>query len=152
MTRRKRTDEERRTVLSHLEYEARMLIATAQGLASGVAAGSAIGNALVESFALHARNLIDFLWPEGAKTDHVMAEDYFEDPSTWKKLRPPLSTLLKDSRIRAHKEIAHLSYDRLRVDEANKAWRFVEIATEILSAFRLFQNRLPAKYLEGGER
>jgi len=146
MSKRRRTFEKRCKILEHVDYEVKMLVSMAKGIASGVATGSGLGNAMVESFALHTRNLIDFLWPDGRKSDYVLAEEFLLDPEKWKKNRPKLSPLLKKSRIRAHKEIAHLSYDRLLVDENSKDWQVAKITEEILSAYRVFLKLLPPKY------
>ena len=123
-----------------------MLVSMAKGIASGVATGSGLGNAMVESFTLHTRNLIDFFWPDGRNSDYVLAEDFLLDPGEWKKNRPKLSPLLKKSRIRAHKEIAHLSYDRLLVGESSKNWQVAKITEEILSAYQVFLKLLPPEY------
>jgi len=150
MARRKRTKEDLQAVLKHLEYEVDMLQMTAQGLASHVADNSAIGNALVESFAIHSRNLIDFLWPEGTKSDHVLAEDFFTEKKKeqWHQHRPAMPQNLKDSRIRGHKEIAHLSYDRLNVFGAKKRWCYAEIEREIIKAYKVFRGLLSTEHLE----
>lgn len=151
MTRKKRTVEERQKVLPHVEYEVNMLVTVANALASGLVAGSLLANAMVESFVLHTRNLIDFLWPEGSKSDHVLADDYFLDPEYWKQERPNLSPLLDKSRIRAHKEIAHLSYDRLLLTEDSRKWPFVEITKDIVQAYQVFLELLPPEYRATGK-
>ncbi len=151
MTRRTRTPEERNAVLAHLRYELGMLSMAANALHCGALHGSAVENALIESFALHARNLIDFFWPDGAKTDHVLATDFFDDKSVWEDRRSPLPPILCDARRRAHKEIAHLSYDRLRVAPESRGWNFKDIASELHRCNFAFYELLPVSYREAFE-
>ena len=113
MARSKRTKEELKEASNHLYYEIWMLNSLANGLASGIGGQGPLQNALLESFAIHVRALIDFLYSEKAKNDAVIAEDYFNSPEIWIRIRPGNSDILRKARIRAHKEIAHLTYERL---------------------------------------
>ena len=122
----------------------------AQALASGIASQGWLLNALLESFVIHVRGLIDFFYIEEPKTDDVIAADFFTEATAWKKIRPPLSDSLSTSRKRAHKEIAHLTYARLEVTPETKGWKFVEIANEIRSVMDLFIRNVPKNLL--GER
>jgi hypothetical protein len=45
-------------------------------------------NALLESYILHARMLLDFLYAERPKEDYVIAEDFFEDLIKWHNTKP----------------------------------------------------------------
>jgi hypothetical protein len=130
--RKKRNKDELHKALEHIQYEFDMLVAVSNGLASGVFGTSALNNSVVESFAIHSRNLIDFLWPEKPKNDHVIAEDYFCNSEEWEKIKTPLPDILKKARIRAHKEIAHISYDRIKLEKDDKPWNFILI-TELIS-------------------
>ena len=136
--RKRRSESDLKLALEHLLYERNMLLSLANGISSGIAGNSIINNALIESFAIHVRNLIDFFWSDKPKNDHVIAEDFFEDKNDWFTKRPQLSSLLKNSRIRSHKEIAHLSYDRLRVQKSEKNWQVNEIVKDIEKAFKIF--------------
>jgi hypothetical protein len=40
-------------------------------------------NLTLESFVIHARALLQFLYAETPRPDDVIAEDFFEDPSAW---------------------------------------------------------------------
>ncbi len=136
--RRKRNKDELHGALEHIIYELNMLIAVSNGLASGVFGKSVLNNSIVESFAIHSRNLIDFLWPEKPKNDHVIAEDYFRNSEEWEKIRAPLPDILRKARIRAHKEIAHLSYDRIKVKKDEKPWDFISISKLISDSMDRF--------------
>jgi hypothetical protein len=86
MSRTKRSPDELRRVTTDLGYELAMLQYTAMFLEEKEA-GTTQYFAHLEAFCTHARNLIHFLYPERAKDDDVLAQDFFEDPMVWKKGR-----------------------------------------------------------------
>jgi hypothetical protein len=125
-----RSDEDLRRSMEHLEYEFTMLMAVAQAMASGISRQGWLTNALLESFVIHFRALVDFFYPPAhPKSDDVLATHFYEDPAEWESIRPALSNELKRGRERAHKEIAHLTYTRLSVTPETKPWDFVEISS-----------------------
>lgn len=148
MNRKKRSLEQLRQISAHLHYEVEMLSSAARGLASGIASGSAMNNALLESFAIHLRNLVEFLWPEKPKNDHVIAQDFFPLADDWKKLCPPIPKEVREARIRAAKEAAHLTYARLLVVPDKKAWAYVSLMNEIMKTFKLFLQHVPKETLD----
>lgn len=139
MKKRKIRDaEELSHALKHIVYELNMLKLVANALSSCISGKSVITNALVESFAIHTRNLIEFLWPDKPKNDHIIANDFFKDLNTWDGLQPEIPVLLKQSRIRAHKEIAHISYDRIKVKPEEKPWNYFDISKLISDNMSIF--------------
>ena len=147
MSRKKRSIEQLRRVSEHLHYEVGMLLAVAHGLESGVLCESPGHNALVESFAIHLRNLVEFLWSDKPKNDQVIAEDYFALPDDWRSVRGAIPEALRAARIRAAKEVTHLTYARLLVTEARKGWSFVALSREIMKTFRLYLRNVPTETL-----
>ena len=142
-----RSDEQLARALGHLDYEYTMLMAVAQAMASGIAAQGWLANALLESFVIHFRALLDFFYPPAnPKADDVLATDYFADPDEWERVRPPFSEALKRGRARAHKEIAHLTYARQDVTPETKPWPFVEIANEIQHLMQLFREATRGRF------
>jgi len=139
MPRKVRSIEELREVSNHLYYEIMMLVAVANGLALGIFGEGAVSNALLESFVVHVRAVMDFLYaPEKPQTDDVIAEDFFQTSESWRQLRPSLSESLSQAKRRAGKEIAHLTYARLDVTPETKPWHFVQIANEISAVINVF--------------
>ena len=64
----------------HLHYEAWMLVSTAQALAGaqqGLDAAQIRVNALLESFVIHARVLMDFMYDDKPWNDDVAAMSFF---------------------------------------------------------------------------
>ena len=116
---------------NHLFYEVSMLESAAGGLASGVAGQSTITNALLESFVIHLRNVIDFLYNDQPREDDVVAVHFFEHPKEWFDVRGEEPQKLRLARHRAHKELAHLTYTRQTVTLEQKLWRIDELLAEI---------------------
>ena len=149
MGRKQRTPDELRRISEDLHYEVQMLLGSAQGLDPETTAEGNLHNALVESFAIHLRNMLDFLWPDKLKrkSDWVIAADFFPSPSDWEKLRPEISQQLLDSRVRAAKEIAHLTYTRPTVDPEQKDWDVRQIANEVTRVVEKFIRHVPMQFL-----
>lgn len=132
---------------NHLFYEVWMFTSLANGLASGIAGQGPIANALLESFVIHVRAIMDFLYADRPQTDDVIAEDFFASPEQWTKIRPALSEFLSQAKRRAGKEVAHLTYARLDVTPETKPWRFIEIAKEIMAVMDIFLKNVPKEQL-----
>lgn len=98
-----------------------------------------VENALLESFGIHNRSLIDFLWQEQPmrKTDAI-ARDWIED---WRA--PEMSGRLKSVKDRVGKEMVHLSYNRLDVPDDEKGWTVLGIGPEVIGAFLKFVTEAP---------
>ena len=144
MARTKQTDEELQEASNHLQYEFSMLMSVAQVFASGIAAQDWLVNALLESFIIHFRALLDFFYPPvNAKKDDVLAGDYFDDSEAWEKIRPRLSEALSRAKTRAHKEIAHLTYGGAPRDAGNEGWAFIETANEMKNVMEIFLRDVP---------
>ena len=126
---------------AHLLYEGEMLEATRRVLASGVTAGSLLNNAVLESFLVHARNLVHFFYPQNPFKTDVLAEHYFES-GQWDSIRPEMPEPLEKIRTRANKELAHLTYERLSVMPKEKHWYFDEIHEAIIHLLRVFTDNV----------
>ena len=107
----------------------------------------ALRNALIESYAVHLRSLLDFFFldkPNRKKTD-VIAADYFEDPNEWIENRPEMSQgQLQGIKDRVSKEVAHITINRIDKSPSDKIWpviKYKEIVLEAKSAFDLCVDR-----------
>lgn len=109
-----------------------------------------VENALLGSFTVHARLVLDFLYmDEPSVATDAAACDYFDDDS-WQRARPEKSERLAGIHGRVGKEIVHLSYARLSVDEAEKGWAVVPIGLEILGILAAWAHRVPASRAPDG--
>ena len=110
----------------------------AQAMGAGIATQGWLANALLESFIVHVRAVMDFLYNDNAKPDDIMAQDFFASRDAWVSVRPKLSDLLRKAKKRTGKEVSHLTYARLEVAPDTKRWAFVEIANEVGSVIQVF--------------
>lgn len=146
MARTRRNDDELRAALEHLYYEIKMLQGTMALLATDATGDSFLTNVLIESFTIHARALMHFLYPSGPIQDtDVLAEDFFDDAGHWGKIRPDEPAVFGKARGRVNKEIAHLTYDRQLVTPELKAWNFVALGKELLEIVHIFLNAVPQR-------
>lgn len=132
----------------HLTYEIQMFVGTALFLVnsnktSDKRIGGVVNNALLESFLIHMRNLIEFLYPQQIKADDVTIEDYLSKKVISDHL-PIINKSLILYRERAHKEIAHLTTKRY-TKPIEKEWSFMQIGHEILGIFNTILAYFPGE-------
>jgi len=128
----------------HVAYEIDMFFGMVEVLtqssligASSAAAAARLKNALIEAFVIHLRNLIDFLYLDRPQPNDVVAAD-FCGACIWEAQRPPITSSLDAARVRANKEIAHLTSQRIAGTPPEKAWEPSALAAEIRPLLRLF--------------
>lgn len=130
-----RTNEELKAFSEeHLYYEIWMLNETSRLFDSNTVKN----NAIIESFGIHARVLLDFLYKTTGLPDDTLAVDFFDDPTEWKKNIEEKSEVLDNLKTRVGKEIAHLTYKRLEVTPEEKDWDRPQIGEEINEIFKKF--------------
>ncbi len=98
------------------------------------------GNALIESFAVHLRALLDFFYLESSKNDDdILAVHFFNDPNVWEAAKPKLTPAeLRAIKTRVKKEVAHLTYKRIAISSVEKDWPIIEYKTHVLDACEKF--------------
>ena len=131
-----------------LYYEVSMLRVTAITFASDIFGEnvSPILNAVLESFAVHVRVLIDFFYSENPRKDDIIAEHFFLTPNRWQGIRPPKSETLVKAKTRANKLLAHLTYTRLK-ENLDKRWPVAEIMKDIENVLDFFLQNVPKELL-----
>lgn len=150
MKRKQQTQEELRKASNHLHYEIWMFTSLARGMASGITGKGVIHNALLESFTIHARVLLDFLYAKKPQPDDVIADDFFPTSQEWKEVRPKKTEVLEKVHKRVGKEVAHLTYARQDVTPEMKPWSYLQILHDIEVSFNEFLRIVPMEFL--GER
>ena len=143
------TDDRLRGAADALYYEFWMFERLALGMASGIAGEGVINNALMESFVIHLRVLLDFFYTDKTEQDDIIAAHFFIDPEIWKKARPDKTPLLLEAEKRANKEVAHLTYTRLDKTPEQKNWEFLLILSDVNKVKEAFLNILPPRHLLG---
>lgn len=130
----------------HLRYELHMLEATARALAE---AEVPLKYALIESFAVHARVLLEFLYRKrgdrGVRDSDVLACDFCPG---WQA--PPIPAVLERVPHRTGKEIVHLTYDRNGKTPEEWLWPVPAMRDAILIDMEKFLNVVPTVHLHSG--
>jgi hypothetical protein len=111
----------------HLLHELSMFWELAHSL-RGHKKGTTEYDALIESFAIHLRNLIEFfILPE--KSDYVRAVHFFQNPAEWPTMK--LTGEFKKLHDRASNEVSHLTVRRIDGNPPEKEWYTEEIVQQI---------------------
>jgi hypothetical protein len=116
----------------HLLHELTMLWELAQILPNRKP--STETSALVESFGIHLRDLIDFFYRKGHEDD-VTAWDFLAPSTSWNPTKP---STLTSAHKRANKELSHLTQKRLSGNPPEKAWATAVLLKEIDAVAREF--------------
>lgn len=122
----------------HVQYEISLLVAcghlsTHQFRSESTDLATVLHNAILESFAIHLRNVVDFLYPgTSVKVTDVLADDFF--PQGKRPVAfPSLPAKLQAARERAHKQVSHLTTGRLTAADPGKVWMPTDLVKETLS-------------------
>lgn len=99
----------------HLLYELQMFVLAGRELARPYLAGP-LRSAVIESFVIHLRNLIDFFFTAPTHDDDVAAIHFCPQ---WNEAIP---NILKLARDRANKELSHLTLQRKTGLHPDKPW------------------------------
>jgi len=145
-------DELLKYIDEHVEYELDMLVWSA-GILARLAPHKtdgylpwALNNGLLNSFAVHARNLIAFLYPssvgKGFPTDVVIGD--FVPHDVLSEHQPAISSILEEAIVKSNKQVAHLSLERLQYEAAGKEWKFIDVARDIKKALAAITPHIPS--------
>jgi hypothetical protein len=121
----------------HLYYEIVMLYGVVDYLLKGTD-NMIVYNALLESFVIHASNILDFFYKPQIKEDDAKAIHYMDHPKSWTALLPPQEIHFKDFTKKRSQWVVHLSYKRLEVLPEQKRWGAPKITKEIKKLVNLF--------------
>jgi len=135
----------------HLMYEVDTLVYATLQLGERTEKRSARENTLLDSFAIHARCLNDFLWHDrnDKKPRDAFATDFCA-PGDWQSVRDGLpQAALEDVRKRRRfgREVMHLTYDRIDGEGEEKLWPCGRVLLEITGALREFATMALARRL-----
>jgi hypothetical protein len=144
--RKARSDSERLELSKHLLYEIEMFAGTVRMLnvvhdMEASEARTILRNALLESWALHLRNLLSFLYDTRAGAGDAIALDFLG--GGWKEKRGPKGDVLRMAHAKASKEMAHLSYLRAELRDDQREWHIEPIICEGGEALHSFVDAVP---------
>ncbi len=134
-----------------VRYELEMLIGVADGFSDPhVQADVVVRNAFVESFAVHCRALILFLFGHldeitanantvgfaRARSTDVLAFDFHRK---WDQSYQPPTAIMVDAKVQADKHVAHITIDRRELNQTGSpkesVWDLRKITTELCHVF-----------------
>ena len=103
-------------------------------------------NILLDSFAIHTRNLFDFFYPKkNTKPDDMLVSDFIGKSSYFSRNKTKKKDLIFVVR-KADKQVAHLTYARNRYNQNTKRWPFVAIGIKMIKTLNAFYKALPNSY------
>lgn len=144
------TEEQKKQVLHHVFYEIRQLFLTTEFMESDSWDGipSWRNDAIIESQLLHVRNLREFFAHKSRNDDNVLAAHFGFALS---EVDIKQSTL-----ARLNKDLAHLTYARIRRTAETKEWPVSIAAVPVLKQCGVFiqhicESFLSSKLQEAGE-
>lgn len=114
-----------------LAYEIWMLDCLRDALATQRRIPAWLNNSIVESFAIHARVLLEFFYGHGKKPTDARATDFIDPLVLRANPRPKESPRLLRVRSRAGFQVSHLSYLRTNVKSEEKNWDYSDIWADI---------------------
>ncbi|QTN45090.1 hypothetical protein H7683_19210 [Ectopseudomonas mendocina] len=119
------------SISSHVHYELDMMFFAASTYLNFSGSEKRLADMALESFVLHFRVIYDFFYKKRHRPDDVVACDFFATDDEWPTIRREPSEILRTSRARADKELAHLTYVRLIRTYDEKHWQVAAIAQEL---------------------
>lgn len=122
----------------HVRYEMQHLINATDAISRQLPIHNGLQYMVVESFAIHLRNLITFLYLYTKRDTDVCATDFFIHSGTWDNLRPRLSVVLEGAKTRTDKEVGHLTTVRQFGTPETKKWDVTGLCDEVMPILKLF--------------
>lgn len=122
----------------HIRYEMQQLINATYAITRQLPIHNGLQYMIVESFAIHLRNLISFLYPYAKRENDVCAEDFFNDLNAWQNVLPKMSPALEHAKNRADKEVGHLTTLRQFGTPESKKWDVTLLIDEVMPILKLF--------------
>ncbi len=122
----------------HIRYEMQHLLNATDAISRQLSIHNGLQFMVLESFVIHLRNLITFLYPYTRHEEDVYAEDYFANKKIWNDLCPKISIVLKLAKTRADKEVGHLTTSRQSGTSESKKWDVASLTDEVMPILRLF--------------
>lgn len=122
----------------HVRYEMQHLLNAADAIDRKLSIHNGLQFMVLESFVIHLRNLITFLYPYTKRQEDVCAEDYFTNKEIWNNLRPQINPVLELAKTRADKEVGHLTTSRQFGIPESKKWDVASLTDEVMPILKLF--------------
>lgn len=139
-----------RKASDYLELDLHSLAATI-GMLRRIPPHTELRNAIVDSFLLRSRLLIDFLCRDQARSDDVIGIDYFHDWSP-KPYKPYMSQELAREREKINKRLVHLTVEPMPRLRSKQRYHPRKIVRPIVRAMKKWISAVPDARLQKGVR
>jgi len=96
-------------------------------------------SALLESFLIHTRVLLDFFCYQKREKDNILASDFVEE---WRRRDRSECRYLCANLERLNKSLAHLAQRRVHYDQTENEWEISEIYSEVMKLLDEFMAHL----------
>lgn len=127
-------------MLHQIRYEHQMLLVLGDYIVREEIKDGLLRAALLESFLVHARNLIYFFYTDKAKfSDDILAVDYFSSSDEWAEKRGILPKYLDEARTKANKLLSHITLSRIKKYKRDRGWPVLKIRNKIDEVFECFE-------------
>ena len=142
-----RDDGELRKASKSVAYEISMLRATLIWTLSknNLCQDQALRNAMIHSFLLAARNLLDFYYATKDHQEQILAKHFFDNKAAWRKPDPWTASVLPLALSgKISERLTHLTYKRARLPQLT--WKTKRIAWELQKPIDVFADKVnPAR-------
>ncbi len=128
-------DKKKRKAVEHVVYEIMMFKATNLLLLSNINE-QVSKNVLLESFAVHSRNLFDFFYKKRINDD-IVAIDFIGNKAQFRKDKSKKRNMQTLAR-KANKQISHLTYSRNNYNSRTKPWNISSIGAQMNKTIEAF--------------
>lgn len=143
VSRKHRSDTELNVALNALQYSIRMLNNCSEALSSKRYSEQWLQSAILESFLIHARELLEFFNPSArVHRETAIASDFFQGTNNESWVAPKESAELVTDHRDLHTFLAHLSYGR---SQQEKQWELRRISHELAEMMENFRHALEKK-------
>lgn len=114
---------------------------------------SIIKNALIMAFAIHFRNIYDFMYAgrneiQRPRPSDIIAEDFFKSPEDWRNAILNYPESAGKIKKRMNKLIAHLTYDQISLSSEEKLWDLTTMLNDLCPAIEAFYRRSGFEYFK----
>jgi hypothetical protein len=101
-------------------------------------------NIFCESFSIHVRTLLEFFYKDRIVDKYpndLVPRDFLKNDIDWKKERPPITELLRESWHKADKQLAHISRWRIKIEkDGKKEWDWKGIRMDMEKVIKTFDS------------
>lgn len=133
-------ESKKKKAVEHVVYEFMMFRRTSEFLLTNIQ-DQLLKNIVIESFAIHTRNLFEFFYKPKSRDDDIIASDFLLKKHEFRHRKSKKKTLAVVWK-KANKQVSHLTYARNNYDKRTKGWNVASIKPKMEMTIRVFLESL----------